>query len=66
MTITSLLPAMKPPAPAQRRVSHETLKSIFSQVRNDPLAGKGCLSQDEILIDKILAHVNVVTPGGTD
>lgn len=66
MNISNLLPAVTKQAPAQRRVSYETLKAIFAQVRNDPLSGRGHLSEEEILIDKILAHINVVAPEGVD
>lgn len=65
MTLTNLLPSLRPAA-VQRRVSHETLRSIFAQVRNDPLVGKGYLQADDILIDKILAHINVSAPGALD
>lgn len=64
MNIANLLPVAK--QANQRRVSYETLKAIFAQVRNDPLSGRGHLSEEEILIDKILAHINVVAPEGAD
>jgi hypothetical protein len=32
---------------------------MFIQVDSDPLAGKGCLSKRDILIDRIIAHCRV-------
>ncbi len=50
--------------PAIPNFTRETLQQMFVQVDSDPLAGKGCLTKRDILIDKIIAHVRVaaVTP----
>ena len=45
------------------KLSKQQLEQIFTQVNADPLAGKGHLSKREILIDRILAHVQTVEVG---
>jgi len=44
-----------------------SLEQMIIQIEADPLAGKGHLSKREILIDRILAHVQTcaVTPKAT-
>ena len=41
-------------------LSKQTLEQIFAQVDSDPLAGRGHFTKREILIDRILAHVQTV------
>jgi hypothetical protein len=45
--------------PIQSPLTRETLTQMFIQVDSDPLAGKGCLSKRDILIDRIIAHCRV-------
>ena len=54
--------------PIQSPLTRQTLEQMFIQVDSDPLAGKGCLSKKDILIDRIIAHcrVSVVQPAPVD
>lgn len=40
-----------------RALDRKTLERIIAEVRADPLAGHGCFSAEELLIDRIIAHV---------
>ena len=37
-------------------ITKESIRTIIDGVENDPLAGMGCYSKKEILIDRLLAH----------
>ena len=37
-------------------VTKESIRAIIDGVENDPLAGVGCYTKKEILIDRLLAH----------
>ena len=37
-------------------ISKESIRAIIDGVENDPLAGMGCYTKKEILIDRLLAH----------
>ena len=54
--------------PIQSPLTRQTLEQMFIQVDSDPLAGKGCLSKRDILIDRIIAHcrVAVIQPAPVD
>ena len=54
--------------PIQTPLTRQTLEQMFIQVDSDPLAGKGCLSKRDILIDRIIAHcrVAVIQPAPSD
>jgi hypothetical protein len=43
-------------APAMTK---ESVRALIDGVENDPLAGLGCFSKKDILIDRILAHARV-------
>ena len=47
-------------APAMTK---ESVRALIDGVENDPLAGLGCYSKKDILIDRILAHARVTQPG---
>ncbi len=44
-----------------RALDRKTLERIIAEVRADPLAGHGCFSAEELLIDRIIAHVKTAT-----
>ena len=39
-------------------ITKVTLSAIFENVDADPLAGRGHLSKKDILIDRLMAHIN--------
>jgi hypothetical protein len=43
-------------------MTKESVRAIIDGVENDPLAGLGCFSKKDILIDRILAHARVAQP----
>jgi hypothetical protein len=43
-------------------MSKESVRAIIDGVENDPLAGLGCYTKKDILIDRILAHARVASP----
>jgi|APDOM4702015159_1054818.scaffolds.fasta_scaffold920849_1 hypothetical protein len=43
-------------APAMTK---ESVRALIDGVENDPLAGLGCFTKKDILIDRILAHARV-------
>lgn len=45
-------------------MTKESVRAIIDGVENDPLAGLGCFSKKDILIDRILAHARVAQPAG--
>ncbi|MFM9862573.1 MAG: hypothetical protein ACKVRO_03100 [Micropepsaceae bacterium] len=46
-------------APAMTK---ESVRALIDGVENDPLAGLGCFTKKDILIDRILAHARVSQP----
>lgn len=71
--IAKLYAFTHPPAPTptekktmttygQRRITHQQLKTIFVQIKSNPLIGKGHISEEDHLIDAILAHINTAIP----
>ena len=46
-------------APAMTK---ESVRALIDGVENDPLAGLGCFSKKDILIDRILAHARTSQP----
>ena len=40
-------------------MTKESVRAIIDGVENDPLAGLGCFTKKDILIDRILAHARV-------
>lgn len=42
------------------RMTKDTLRQIIDSVELDPLAGQGCFTKKDILIDRLLAHWNTV------
>jgi hypothetical protein len=47
---------------AAAAMTKESVRAIIDGVENDPLAGLGCFSKKDILIDRILAHARVSQP----
>lgn len=45
------------------RLNKQQLEQIIDQVNADPLAGRGYLKKKEIVIDRILAHLQTVEIG---
>lgn len=43
-------------------MSKESVRAIIDGVENDPLAGLGCYTKKDILIDRILAHARTTQP----
>ena len=43
-------------------MTKESVRALIDGVENDPLAGLGCFSKKELLIDRILAHARVAQP----
>lgn len=43
-------------------MTKESVRAIIDGVENDPLAGLGCFSKKDILIDRILAHARTAQP----
>lgn len=43
-------------------MTKETVRALIDGVENDPLAGLGCFSKKELLIDRILAHSRATQP----
>lgn len=43
-------------------MTKESIRALIDGVENDPLAGLGCFSKKDILIDRILAHARVAQP----
>ena len=47
-------------------MTKESIRALIDGVENDPLAGLGCFSKKDILIDRILAHARVAAPPPTN
>lgn len=43
-------------------MTKESVRALIDGVENDPLAGLGCYSKKELLIDRILAHARATQP----
>lgn len=43
-------------------MTKESVRALIDGVENDPLAGLGCFSKKELLIDRILAHARTTQP----
>jgi hypothetical protein len=43
-------------------MTKESVRALIDGVENDPLAGLGCFSKKELLIDRILAHARATQP----
>jgi hypothetical protein len=47
---------------APSTMTKESVRTLIDGVENDPLAGLGCFSKKELLIDRILAHARTTQP----
>lgn len=47
---------------APQTMTKESVRALIDGVENDPLAGLGCFSKKELLIDRILAHARTTQP----
>ena len=47
---------------AAAAMTKESVRAIIDGVENDPLAGLGCFTKKDILIDRILAHARTTQP----
>ncbi len=43
-------------------MTKESVRALIDGVENDPLAGLGCFSKKDLLIDRILAHSRATQP----
>lgn len=43
-------------------MTKESVRALIDGVENDPLAGLGCFSKKELLIDRVLAHSRATQP----
>jgi hypothetical protein len=43
-------------------MTKESIRALIDGVENDPLAGLGCYSKKDLLIDRILAHSRATQP----
>lgn len=43
-------------------MTKESIRALIDGVENDQLAGLGCFTKKELLIDRILAHARVAQP----
>lgn len=43
-------------------MTKESVRALIEGVENDPLAGLGCYSKKDLLVDRILAHCRVAQP----
>ena len=43
-------------------MTKESVRALIDGVENDPLAGLGCFTKKELLIDRILAHARATQP----
>ncbi|MCE9521342.1 MAG: hypothetical protein K8S25_02785 [Alphaproteobacteria bacterium] len=46
----------------QPTMTKESIRALIDGVENDPLAGLGCFSKKDLLIDRILAHSRATQP----
>ena len=44
----------------QNTMTKESIRAIIDNVEYDPLAGMGCYTKKDILIDRLLAHCRTV------
>lgn len=43
-------------------MTKESVRALIDGVENDPLAGLGCFTKKDLLIDRILAHSRATQP----
>jgi hypothetical protein len=43
-------------------MTRESIRALIDGVENDPLAGLGCYSKKDLLVDRILAHSRATQP----
>lgn len=43
-------------------MTRESVRALIDAVENDPLAGLGCYSKKDLLVDRILAHSRATQP----
>jgi hypothetical protein len=43
-------------------MTRESIRALIDAVENDPLAGLGCYSKKDLLVDRILAHSRATQP----
>ena len=46
----------------QPTMTKESIRALIDGVENDPLAGLGCFSKKDLLIDRVLAHSRATQP----
>ena len=49
---------------AASTMTRESIRALIDAVENDPLAGLGCYSKKDLLIDRILAHARTTQATG--
>lgn len=47
---------------APSMMTKESVRALIDGVENDPLAGLGCFSKKDLLVDRILAHSRATQP----
>jgi hypothetical protein len=47
---------------APATMTKESVRALIDGVENDPLAGLGCFSKKDLLVDRILAHSRLAQP----
>jgi len=47
---------------APSTMTKESVRALIDGVENDPLAGHGCFSKKDLLVDRILAHSRLAQP----
>jgi len=47
---------------APSTMTKESVRAIIDAIENDPLAGLGCYSKKDLLVDRILAHSRATQP----
>ena len=47
---------------APSTMTRESIRALIDAVENDPLAGLGCYSKKDLLVDRILAHSRATQP----
>ena len=62
MSIVNLFSTQPQTQKAPHGVTRASLSELILSVETDPLAGKGFLTQRELKLDRLLAHIRVVMP----
>ena len=47
---------------AAQTMTKESVRAIIDAVENDPLAGLGCYTKKDLLVDRFLAHSRATMP----